>query len=84
MFRDRRHRDPEDAAPGQVLHAQDGEGPPGRKPRPQGQLGRRLWFEKSTVGRLIAGLERGGWVVRRRDADNRRFVRVELTARGRS
>lgn len=52
-------------------------------PLTQAELGRRLWLEKSTVSRLIAGLERRGWVVRRRDDANRRFVRVELTDRGR-
>lgn len=55
----------------------------GEAPLTQGELGRSLWLEKSTVSRLIAGLERRGWVVRRRDAANRRFVRVELTDRGR-
>lgn len=52
-------------------------------PLTQGELGRRLSLEKSTVSRLIAGLERRGWVVRRRDTANRRFVRVELTDGGR-
>ena len=56
---------------------------PDAGPLTQGELGRRLWLEKSTVSRLVVGLERRGWMVRRRDAANRRFVRVELTDRGR-
>jgi DNA-binding MarR family transcriptional regulator len=51
-------------------------------PMTQADLGRTLWLEKSTVSRLVAGLERRGWLARRRDVGNRRFVRVELTARG--
>jgi len=50
----------------------------------QAQLGERLALEKSTVSRLVAGLERRGWIVRERDEDNRRFVRLRLTPEGRT
>jgi DNA-binding MarR family transcriptional regulator len=46
------------------------------------ELGEALGLEKSTVSRLVAGLERRGWVVRRRDPANRRYVRLELTRAG--
>jgi len=49
----------------------------------QGRLGERLGLEKSTVSRLAAGLEGGGWLRRERDPANRRLYRLRLTARGR-
>jgi DNA-binding MarR family transcriptional regulator len=48
----------------------------------QAELGEALALEKSTVSRLVAGLERRGWVERERDPANRRFVRLRLTATG--
>ena len=38
----------------------------------QGQLGERLCLEKSSVSRLLDGLERRGWVVRSRDPKDSR------------
>ena len=38
----------------------------------QGQLGERLCLEKSSVSRLLDGLERRGWVVRTRDPKDSR------------
>lgn len=48
----------------------------------QAELGERLALEKSTVSRLVAGMERRGWVHRERDPDNRRYVRLKLTEHG--
>jgi DNA-binding MarR family transcriptional regulator len=53
-------------------------------PLTQQQLAERLGLEKSTVSRLIAGLERRSLVRRRRDPDNRRFAQVSLTEHGRT
>jgi DNA-binding MarR family transcriptional regulator len=50
----------------------------------QRDLADRLGLEKSTVSRLIAGLERRGLVTRERDPRNRRFYRLQLTDAGRS
>jgi DNA-binding MarR family transcriptional regulator len=49
----------------------------------QNELARRLALEKSTVSRLVAALERRGWVDRARDEQNRRFVRLRLNNAGR-
>src|SRR5918996_3126821 len=51
----------------------------GPAPLTQRDLAERLDLEKSTVSRLVAGLERRGLVTRRRDPDNRRFAQVALT-----
>ncbi len=41
----------------------------------QGQLGERLFLEKSSVSRLVGGLERRGWVVRTKfPGDNRHKI----------
>jgi DNA-binding MarR family transcriptional regulator len=48
----------------------------------QNELADRLGLEKSTVSRLVAGMEQRGWVHRDRDPDNRRYLRVTLTADG--
>jgi DNA-binding MarR family transcriptional regulator len=48
----------------------------------QADLGEALTLEKSTVSRLVAGLERRGWVARERDPANRRYLRLALTAAG--
>lgn len=50
----------------------------------QGELAARLGLEKSTVSRLVAGLQDKGWVSRVRDPANRRYAVVELTEAGRS
>lgn len=48
----------------------------------QQDLAHRLRLDKSTVSRLLAGLERQGLVARHRDPHNRRLVRLSLTAAG--
>jgi DNA-binding MarR family transcriptional regulator len=49
----------------------------------QRELAERLQLEKSTVSRMVAEMERKGFVVRERDPANRRFNRLRLTAAGR-
>jgi DNA-binding MarR family transcriptional regulator len=48
----------------------------------QQELAERLGLEKSTVSRLVAGLESRGWLTRDRDPANRRFARLDLTRAG--
>jgi DNA-binding MarR family transcriptional regulator len=48
----------------------------------QNELAERLGLEKSTVSRLVAGMEQRGWVSRDRDPGNRRYLRLTLTAHG--
>jgi DNA-binding MarR family transcriptional regulator len=48
----------------------------------QRDLAERLHLEKSTVSRLVAGLERHGLVARERNPENRRFYQLRLTRRG--
>jgi DNA-binding MarR family transcriptional regulator len=48
----------------------------------QNDLAERLGLEKSTVSRLVAGMEQRGWVSRSRDQTNRRFVRLAVTREG--
>jgi len=50
----------------------------------QHELAQLLGLEKSTVSRLAAGLERRGWVSRRRDPANRRYFQLKLTDSGRA
>jgi MarR family multiple antibiotic resistance transcriptional regulator len=45
----------------------------------QGQLGERLYLEKSSVSRLVAGLERRGWVVRTKSPVDSRHKLVSAT-----
>lgn len=45
----------------------------------QGQLGERLYLEKSSVSRLVGGLERRGWVVRTKSPDDHRHKLVSPT-----
>lgn len=52
------------------------------KPLPQPDLGSRLHLEKSTVSRLVSGLERRGLVRRERHPDNRRMWLLRLTPAG--
>jgi DNA-binding MarR family transcriptional regulator len=49
----------------------------------QQDLAARLGLEKSTVSRLAAGMEGRGWLVRERDARNRRVYRLRLSSAGR-
>ncbi|MEA4856141.1 MarR family transcriptional regulator [Solidesulfovibrio sp.] len=46
----------------------------------QQQLGARLFLEKSSVSRLVDGLERRGWIVREPDPDDGRHKLVALTS----
>ena len=50
--------------------------------RTQLDLARAMGIEGPTLTRHLDGFERAGLVVRRRDADDRRAVRVELTEAG--
>ncbi len=45
----------------------------------QGQLGERLYPEKSSVSRLVGGLERRGWVVRTKSPGDSRHKLVSPT-----
>lgn len=45
----------------------------------QGQLGERLYLEKSSVSRLVGGLERRGWVVRTKSPGDSRQKLVSAT-----
>lgn len=42
-----------------------------------------LFLEKSSASRVVDGLEKKGYVTRRAGEDDARFVRIELTKRGR-
>jgi DNA-binding MarR family transcriptional regulator len=48
----------------------------------QNELAERLGLEKSTVSRLVAGMQQRGLVSRDRDPENRRYLRLTLTAAG--
>ncbi|GAT69504.1 winged helix DNA-binding protein [Planomonospora sp. ID91781] len=50
----------------------------------QQHIAARLQLEKSSASRLLAGLERQGWLTRERDPANRRYYRLALTAEGRA
>lgn len=50
----------------------------------QAEVATRLGLDKSTVSRLVSGLESKGWVARRPDPADRRSTRVELTPAGRT
>jgi MarR family transcriptional regulator, multiple antibiotic resistance protein MarR len=45
----------------------------------QGQLGERLCLEKSSVSRLVGGLERRGWIARTKSPDDSRHKLVSPT-----
>ena len=49
----------------------------------QQELAREMGIEGPTLTHHLDAMERDGLVVRRRDPDNRRAVRVELTEEGR-
>jgi DNA-binding MarR family transcriptional regulator len=51
-------------------------------PRELGELASFAGSSKSAMTRLVDGLERRGWVSRRRDAEDRRRVVAELTKAG--
>jgi len=48
----------------------------------QNELAERLGLEKSTVSRLVTGMEQRGWLSRDRDPENRRYLRLTLTTDG--
>ncbi len=48
----------------------------------QQDLASRLGLEKSTVSRLAAAMEARGWLSREREATNRRYYQLRLTAEG--
>lgn len=50
----------------------------------QNGLAARLRLEKSSVSRIVSGLEKRGWAARRRDASDTRIVHVHLTGDGRN
>jgi MarR family transcriptional regulator for hemolysin len=50
--------------------------------RTQQELARAVGIEGPTLTRHLDGMERAGLVVRRRAADDRRAIQVELTERG--
>jgi DNA-binding MarR family transcriptional regulator len=50
----------------------------------QNGLAARLRLEKSSVSRIVTGLEKRGWVLRRRDTSDTRIVHVYLTDDGRN
>jgi DNA-binding MarR family transcriptional regulator len=45
----------------------------------QGELGARLYLEKSSVSRLLKGLERRGWIERTKDPDDSRQYHIAPT-----
>ncbi|MCZ4499714.1 MAG: Organic hydroperoxide resistance transcriptional regulator [Marmoricola sp.] len=47
-----------------------------------GEVGQRLHLDSGTLTPVLKRLEAAGHVVRKRDADDERRVRVEVTARG--
>lgn len=52
-------------------------------PLTQNELADRLGLEKSTISRLVSGLEAKGWVTRSRHLHNRRYSQVTLSTSGR-
>ncbi len=45
----------------------------------QGRLGEKLYLEKSSVSRLVNGLERRGWIVRKKAEGDSRHKLVSVT-----
>ena len=54
----------------------------GHQPLTAGELAKRLRLEKSTVSRIIAQLQRRGWVDRTPRAEDRRVALLTLTPNG--
>lgn len=48
------------------------------------QLGEPLFLDSGTLTPLLKRMEAGGWVMRRRDSEDERVVRVTLTDKGRA
>lgn len=49
----------------------------------QVELAERMRVEKSSLTSVLEGMERGGLILRARNADDRRKINIRLTARGR-
>jgi len=49
----------------------------------QVELAERMRVEKASLTGVLAGMERGGLILRTRNADDRRKINIRLTARGR-
>lgn len=47
-----------------------------------GELGRRLYLDNGTLSPLLKKMEKSGWIVRRRDDQDERIVRISLTSKG--
>ncbi len=45
----------------------------------QGHLGEKLYLEKSSVSRLVNGLEKHGWIVRKKSENDSRQKLISLT-----
>ncbi len=52
-------------------------------PLPQGELGKRIGVDRTTIVGVADALERAGLIERRRDASDRRAYELHLTASGR-
>jgi MarR family transcriptional regulator, 2-MHQ and catechol-resistance regulon repressor len=53
-------------------------------PMSQTALAAALYLDKSTTSRVLSALERKGYVERKKDLDDRRALRLEVTAAGRA
>ena len=53
-----------------------------REPLTQNELAAELYLDKSTASRVVATLERKGYVSRRTDREDRRAVRLRVTRAG--
>ena len=51
------------------------------EPVPQAEIGELLYLEKSSVSRSIDGLEKRGWIERKKDSNDSRKKRVSLTSK---
>jgi DNA-binding MarR family transcriptional regulator len=46
-----------------------------------GDIGKRLVFDGATLSGVLDRLSAGGWIVKQPDADDKRILRISLTAR---
>jgi MarR family transcriptional regulator, 2-MHQ and catechol-resistance regulon repressor len=53
-------------------------------PLHQRQIGRKILKSHGNVSTVLDNLEKQGWVVRRRQTEDRRFVKVDLSESGRA
>ncbi len=56
----------------------------GRGALPLSEIGRKIYLDKPAITGLADRLEKDGFVERRRSSDDRRVVRLHLTAKGKS